>query len=92
MRYTVAWTDEALGHLARVWTAAADRAAVNRTVDDIDAQLSTDPDLKGQDYFGDRYLMPPEMWVLYRVYPDDRTVYVLQVGRPGIDLPHEHQP
>jgi hypothetical protein len=55
-------------------------------------RLTDDPDQKGNDYFGDRYVVFPVMWALYRVYLDDLTVHVLQVGRPGVDLPHENMP
>jgi hypothetical protein len=89
MRYAVVWRDTALQQLAAIWMAAPDREAVNRAVDEIDAELSDDPDQKGEDYFGDRYVLGPVMWALYHVYPDDRTVHVLQVGRPGADLPHD---
>jgi hypothetical protein len=89
MRYTVIWRDTALQQLANIWMAATDRAAVNHAVDDVDAELSDDPDQKGEDYFGDRYIINAVMWALYHVYPDDRTVHVLQVGRPGADLPHD---
>jgi hypothetical protein len=90
MRYTVVWRETALQQLAHIWTEATDRAAVNRAVDAVDAELTDDPDQKGEDYFGDRYVLNPVMWALYRVSQDDLTVQVLQVGRPGIDLPHEH--
>lgn len=92
MRYTVVWRETALQQLARAWMAAADREAINRTVDDVDAELLNDPDQKGDDYYGDQYVVRPLLWALYRVSPDDRTVHVLQVGRPGVDLPHEDVP
>lgn len=92
MRYTVVWRETALQQLIRIWLLALDREAVNRAVDAADADLANDPDTKGGDYFGDRALTLPVMWVLYRVLPDDRIVHVLQVGRPGIDLPHENLP
>jgi hypothetical protein len=92
MRYTVGWAETALQQLARIWVEAADREAVNREVDLIDAELQNDPDLKGDDYYGDRDIVLPIMWVLYHVYPDDRTVRVLQVGQTGIDLPYENLP
>ena len=84
MRYTAVWRDTALQQLATIWMAAADRAAVNSAADD--------PDQKGEDDFGDRFVINAVLWALYHVYPDDRTVHVLQVGRPGIDLPHDDRP
>jgi hypothetical protein len=92
MRYTVVWRETALQQLANVWIESADREAINLTVDAIDAELLLDPDQKGDDYYGDRYVLFPLLWALYRVYPDDLAVHVLQVGRPGIDLPHENVP
>jgi hypothetical protein len=92
MRYTVVWRDTALQQLATIWMAAADRAAVNHAVDDVDTELADDPDQKGEDYFGDRYILNAVMWALYHIYSDDRMVHVLQVGRPGIDLPHDDTP
>ena len=89
MRYTVVWRDTALQQLATIWMAAANRAAVNSAVDEVDTELADDPDQKGEDYFGDRYILNVVMWALYHVYPDDWQVHVLQVGRPGIDLPHD---
>jgi hypothetical protein len=89
MRYTVVWRETALQQLAQVWMEATDREAVNQTVDAIDAELLNDPEQKGEDYFGDRYVLFPLLWALYRVYPDDLMVHVLQAGRPGLDLPHE---
>ena len=89
MRYTVIWRDTALQQLATIWMASTDRAAVNRAVDDVDAELADDPDQKGDDYYGDRYIINSVIWALYHVYPDDRTVHVLQAGRPGVDLPHD---
>jgi hypothetical protein len=32
------------------------------------------------------------MWVLFRVYEENAIATVLQVGRPGVDLPHENLP
>jgi hypothetical protein len=92
MRYTVGWAETALQQLARIWIEVTDREAVNREVDLIDAELQNDPDSKGDDYYGDRNIVLPVMWVLYHVDPDDRMVRVLQVGRTGIDLPHENLP
>ena len=92
MKYTVVWRETALRQLVDIWFGADDRAGVTRTIDAIDAELLHDPDLKGDDYFGDRYVTFPLLWALFRVEPADVTVHVLQVGRPGVDLPHENSP
>jgi hypothetical protein len=89
MRYTVVWTATALQQHAEVWVEHVDRAAVNRDVDSVDRELRDDPDEKGDDYFGDRYVLLPVIWALYSVVPADRLVRVLQIGRIGFDLPHE---
>jgi hypothetical protein len=92
MRYAVEWRETALQQLALIRMAAADRAAVNRAVDEVDAELAEDPDLKGNDYFGDRYIIVGGLWALYRAYPEAQSVHVLQVGRLGVDLPHDNVP
>jgi hypothetical protein len=92
MSWAVAWRETALQQLAQIWMDAADRAAVNRAVDAVDADLAADPEGAGEDYFGDRYIIHPPLWALYRTDPAARTVVVLQVGRPGLDLPHENLP
>lgn len=92
MRFTVVWTDVAILQLARGGMQHPDTAAVDRDVEAIDDELAVDPDLKGGDYFGDRGFVQPQLWALYRVVPDDRIVYVLQVGRTGFDRPHENLP
>ena len=92
MQYDVEWRELALQQLARIWLASADRNGLTVEVDETDEALSEDPDQKGEDYFGDRVLHTDQMWVLFRVHEDDGVVTVLQVGRPGIDLPHENLP
>lgn len=72
--------------------AAPNRETVNSAVDEVDADLINDPDQKGEDYFGDRYVLNATLWALYHVFPDDRTVHVLQVDRIGIDRPHDATP
>jgi hypothetical protein len=54
--------------------------------------LAIDAEQKGRDYFGDRVLAVSPLWALYTVRPDDRIVEVLQVGRPGVTVPHQHLP
>ena len=92
MQYEVEWRALALQQLARIWLASADRNGLTRDVDEVDQALSEDTDQKGEDYFGDRVLQTDQMWVLFRVHEEDRVATVLQVGRPGIDLPHENLP
>ena len=92
MNFTVLWRETALQQLARVWTDSDNRNGVTREVDLIDREVSEDPDEKGDDYFGDRYILMPILWALYRVVEDDRQVVALQVGRNGIDRPHDDEP
>ncbi len=77
MNWAVVWRETALQQLAGVWMDSDDRVAVNRAVDAIDATLSIDPEQKGEDYFGDRYVIHPPLWALYRTDPATRTVEVL---------------
>jgi hypothetical protein len=92
MRHSVVWRDKALQRLAKVWMRATDKDAVNRAVNRADRLLATEPESRGRDYFGDRVLTVVPVWVLYAVRPDDRIVEVLDVGQPGIDLPHDDTP
>ncbi len=92
MTFEVEWRPLALQQLARIWMATADRNAVTREVDETDAELSEDAHQKGEDYFGDRVLHRDHMWVLFRVHVEELVATVLQVGRPGVDLPHENLP
>ena len=92
MTHAVVWRETALQQLARVWMDSDDRRGVNREVDDIDRTLSTDPDQKGDDYFGDRYILLPQMWALFRIEAEQKQVVVLQVGRNGVDRPHDDAP
>jgi plasmid stabilization system protein ParE len=91
-RYTVTWRRTALRQLAHIWNQAGDRAAVTQASHRVDQELAIDPDQKGRDYFGDRVLAVPPLWALYTVRPDDRMVDVLQVGRPGVTVPHQQVP
>ena len=92
MNHAVVWRETALQQLARVWTDSDDRRGVTREVDRIDRELSVDPERKGEDYYGDRYILLPIMWALFRVETEKQQVVVLQVGRNGVDLPHEDEP
>ncbi len=92
MKFTVAWDELSLKQLAHAWVEHDDRVAINRDVDTIDRELKHDPMGKGDDYFGDRYVLLPVLWALFSVNPDDRVVRVLQVGRIGFDLPHDELP
>lgn len=89
MKYTVVWRNLALQQLANIWMQAADRESVNIAVDYVDDELSNDPAQKGEDYFGDRFVLHPVMWALYRIEEAALRVEVLQVGRHGLDLPHD---
>jgi hypothetical protein len=86
MTYTVLWKPDAEDELARLWTGAADRDAVTKSADWIDAALHRDPRSKGESRTGDiRILVVPPLAVRFEVRDADRTVYVLQVwhwGRP----------
>lgn len=78
MRYRIAWTASAQGHLARVWLASEDRQAVTSAAAMLDAELRDDPETKGESRRpGVRILICRPMAIEYEVIEDDRTVYVL---------------
>ena len=79
MRYTVVWTDAASNELARVWMQAADPAAVRAASNEIDRQLSRNPETRGVEYYGDRLLVVAPLQATFVVHPDDRQVVVLNV-------------
>jgi hypothetical protein len=78
MRYRVAWTASAQGHLARVWLASDQRRAITAAAARIDAELRDDPETKGESRTPDvRVLINRPLGVQYEVVAEDRTVFVL---------------
>jgi hypothetical protein len=78
----------AIGQLAAIWTAAADRNAITAAVHVIDQTLAVDPDTVGRIVFDTvrEYNRPP-LGVEFEVIDADMRVWVLTVwdtatGRP----------
>lgn len=80
MKYTVLWKPSAEQRLAQIWLAAVDRRAITAASHRVDRQLANDPDQKGEPRpKGRRMLLEHPLGVVFKVEPDDRTVYVLTV-------------
>jgi hypothetical protein len=79
MRYTVTWSDPATQELGAIWATAPDRKSVTEAAERIDRTLSSDPDLLGVEFYGDRLLVDLPLAVVFTVRADDRIVKVLQV-------------
>jgi hypothetical protein len=79
MRYTVAWTKMADGHLANLWIQATNRQAVADAGNRIDVALRDDPDSKARP-FGKFFIYEDQpLAVLLEIDPGDRMVRVLSV-------------
>ena len=88
MSYTVVWTVSALGQLAGVWTASADRTAVTAASHRLDVALGRDPRSQGESRGADtdRTAFEPPLGVDFEIIEDDRKVRVLRVW--SIRSPH----
>ena len=82
MRYTVPWHPDAENELARIWLDATYRQAIAHAANEIDRELSSEPERKGQEFFGDRILVVVPLAVTFSISQPDRLVQVLQVWRP----------
>jgi hypothetical protein len=81
MRCDVEWDEAALDELADVYNRSTDKNAITQAANQIDQQLSVDPDQKGQDFYADRLLGVGPLFVVYRVDEDAHIVRVLSVYR-----------
>ncbi len=80
--WTVVWFAPAQNHLATVWMAAPDRAAVTAAANQIDRQLREDPYANSESRSGNtRVMLVPPLGVAYDVNDDDRMVTVWAVWR-----------
>lgn len=79
MRCTVTWHPDAQSELACIWLDASERQAVADAANEIDRELSQDPDQKGEEFYGDRLFVALPLAVTYAVFPDDLRVQILQV-------------
>jgi hypothetical protein len=82
MSFTVVWKPRQKRHLAELWMAAADRAAVTTAADEIDRRLRAAPLEQGESREGRfRMLFVEPRGVKYRVFEQDRVVAVVRVWR-----------
>jgi hypothetical protein len=80
MSYTVVWKAPAKARLAEIWMAAADRAAVTRAADAIDARLRTSPMDAGESREAEfRIAFIDPLVVEYSVSEPDRLVSIAHV-------------
>ncbi|OHB84304.1 MAG: hypothetical protein A2V98_18720 [Planctomycetes bacterium RBG_16_64_12] len=82
MTYTVVWKPAAEDELARMWTDAADRAAVTAAANDIDRLLGSSPHDQGESRSGAvRVMFLHPLGVFFHTEDEDRIVSVLRVWR-----------
>jgi hypothetical protein len=80
MKYTVLWTPNAEGRLARVWVDASDQNAISFAANTIDGLLTNDPDSLGEVVFDTvRRLSLPPLGIEFEVIDAEQIVYVLSV-------------
>jgi hypothetical protein len=79
VKYTVIWLPDAQDQLAELWMNATDRQTVSDAANQADHVLAEDPETKGVEFYGDRYLTVPPLRVVFRVKPDDMLVEVTMV-------------
>jgi len=76
MIYTVTWAPDAEANLAQLWIDAADRQAVTGSGNRIDAELKTNPELKGIPFGDFRVYSDDPLAVMYSVDPGDMKVVI----------------
>ncbi len=82
MTWTVTWAPDALEELADLWNNAADRRAVSKAADVIDAWLRRDPYADSESRGANKRIMfVPPLGVAYSVSDLDRLVTVQTVWR-----------
>jgi hypothetical protein len=81
MKWTVVWLPSAEDDLAAAWLAAPDRQEITDAAQRLERDLQNDPDLKGEDFYGDRIYQYGPLAVAYMLFSDDHTVKVMQVMR-----------
>jgi len=79
VRFTVTWHPSAVQELTGIWLDAADRNAVTLAAHEIDRALVDDPQIRGEEFYGDRLLVATPLAVTFAVHDVDRIVQVLQV-------------
>ena len=84
MNFTVLWRPSALGTLAEIWTASANKTAITSASHRLDQRLAVNPLDEGESRNEDeRITFEPPLQLLFRVDPATRTVNVTAVGLMG---------
>ena len=84
MKYTVIWLTAAEDELTRIWLAAVNRRSVADAAARIEAELLNDPENAGESRaHGRRILIAAPLAVIFRVFPDERIVFVTNVREFG---------
>ena len=79
MKYTVVWRPTAEDELAEIWLHGLDRRAVTNAAHRVEIALRHSPEMKGQEFYGDRLLVDDPLAVIFSVDPGDRMVQILSV-------------
>jgi hypothetical protein len=73
------WRGETKRKLADVWLASDDRRAISAAADRVDALLANNPELVGEEFYGDFLIAVPPLSVVYSISTEDRVVEILDV-------------
>ena len=78
MKWTVVSVGNADDELTEIWLRAENQKAITEAAERIENVLRSNPDTRGQDFYGDRIYQDGPLAVVYQVLPDDRMVKILQ--------------
>ncbi|HUY35266.1 MAG TPA: hypothetical protein VMV69_21150 [Pirellulales bacterium] len=82
MRFEVVWLPGAEGELTELWLNATDRDRVAQAAQRIDERLERNANIEGESRpDGRRVLFATPLGVIFRVWPDQRRVFVNHVWR-----------
>ena len=80
IRFTVTWLPRAEQQLAAIWLSADDRPSIAAAANQIDTELSVDPQNKGLEFHeGLREVLIGPLMVLFTVHMQDRIVEVVRI-------------
>jgi plasmid stabilization system protein ParE len=86
MRWTVIWERTARDDLTEVWLQSGNRGAITDAAHRAELMLRQMLDPLGEEFYGDRLLVVPPLYITFSVYDEDRIIRVLQVW--GSDRVH----
>jgi hypothetical protein len=82
MKFTVAWTADAQGHLAKIWLEANDKERIDQAVKKIERIPARDAENAGESRIVDiRILIEPPLGIHFDVSPLDCQAKVWRVWR-----------